>query len=47
VTDPQIIASSFAVEDGRVMQTIRYGSLQEALAATGLTLADEVPSAAG
>jgi hypothetical protein len=46
-TDPEIIASSFAVEDGRVMRTIRYGSLEEALAATGLTLADVVPSAAG
>jgi hypothetical protein len=29
------------------MRTIRYGSLEEALAATGLTLADVVPSAAG
>ena len=47
VTDSQIIASSFTVEDGRVMRTIRYGSLEEALAATGLALVDEVPSAAG
>ena len=47
VTDPQIIASSFTVEDERVMRTVRYGSLEEALAATGLTLADEVLSAAG
>ena len=47
VTDPQIIASSFTVEDGRVMRTVRYGSLDEALGATGLTLADEVLSAAG
>jgi hypothetical protein len=47
VTDPQIIASSFTVENGRVMRTLRFGSLDEALAATGLTLADEVPSAAG
>ena len=47
VTDPQIIASSFTVEDGMVMRTIRYGSLEEALAATGLTLADEVSGAAG
>ncbi len=46
VTDPQIIASSFTVEDGRVMRTVRFGSLEEALAATGLTLADEVLSAA-
>jgi ketosteroid isomerase-like protein len=47
VTDPQIIASSFTVEGGRVMRTVRYGSLEEALAATGLTLVDEVHSAAG
>jgi len=47
VTDPQLIASSFTVEDGRVMRTIRYGSLKEALTATGLTLTDEVLSAAG
>jgi hypothetical protein len=47
VTDPQLIASSFTVEDGKVMRTIRYGSLEEALAATGLTLADEVLGAAG
>ena len=42
VTTPETIASSFAVEDGKVMRTVRYGSLEEALAATGLTLADEV-----
>ena len=47
VSDPQLIASSFTVEDGKVMRTIRYGSLEEALAATGLTLTDEVLSAAG
>jgi hypothetical protein len=47
VTEPQIIASSFSVENSRVMRTIRYGSLEEALAATGLTLADEVLGAAG
>ena len=47
VTVPEIIASSFTVEDGRVMRTVRYGSLEEALAATGLTLVDEVLSAAG
>ena len=47
LTNPQIIASSFTVEGGKVMRTIRYGSLEEALAATGLTLVDEVPSAAG
>jgi hypothetical protein len=46
VTDPQIIASSFAVESGRVTRTVRYGSLEEALAATGLTMVDEVPSSA-
>jgi hypothetical protein len=47
VTDPEIIASSFTVEDGRVMRTVRYGSLEEALAATGQTLVDDVLSAAG
>jgi ketosteroid isomerase-like protein len=47
ITDPQIIASSFTVADGRVMRTLRYESLEEALAASGLTLADEVQSANG
>jgi SnoaL-like domain len=46
-TNPEIVASSFRVEDGRVRRTIRYGSLPEALAASGLTLLDEVPSTAG
>jgi ketosteroid isomerase-like protein len=46
VTDQEIIASSFAIEGGRVVRTIRFESLEEALAATGLTLADVVPSAA-
>jgi hypothetical protein len=41
---PQTVASSFTVEDGLVNRTVRYGSLTEALAATGLTLLDEVPS---
>jgi hypothetical protein len=47
VTNPEIVASSFSVEDGRVRRTVRYGSLPEALAASGLTLLDEVPSTAG
>jgi ketosteroid isomerase-like protein len=47
VTDPQTIASSFAVEDGLVTRTVRYGSLMEALAAAGLTLQDEMPSPTG
>ena len=47
VTNPEIVASSFSVEDGRVRRTIRYGSLPEALAASGLTLLDKVPSTAG
>jgi hypothetical protein len=47
VTDPQFIASSFTVENASVMRTIRYGSLEEALAATGLTLEDEVLGVAG
>ena len=46
-TDPQIIASWFTVENGRVTRTIRYGSLEEALAATGLTVLDEVLNANG
>ena len=45
-SDPQTVATSFSVEDGLVKRTIRYGSLTEALAATGLTLLDEVPSIA-
>ena len=45
-TDPQTVASSFTVADGLVKRTVRYGSLTEALAATGLTLLDEVSSTA-
>jgi hypothetical protein len=41
-TDPETIASSFIVEKGLVRRTVRYGSLDEALAATGLTLRDEL-----
>ena len=47
VTEPQIIASSFTVENGRVTRTFRYGSLEEALTATGLTELDEVLNANG
>ncbi len=47
VTDPQIIASSFTVEDGRVTRTVRYASLEEALGATGLMLMSEVLNAPG
>ena len=47
VTDPEVIASSFEVENGLVSRTVRYGSLTEALAATGLTLSNEIPAAAG
>jgi hypothetical protein len=47
VTDPEIVASSFTVEEGRVRRTVRYGSLEEALAASSLTLLDEIPNAAG
>src|SRR5215207_9510134 len=42
VSDPQIIASSFTVENALVMRTVRYGSLMEALAAAGLTVQDEM-----
>ena len=44
VADPEFIASSFIVENGLVRRTVRYGSLDEALAATGLTLRDELPA---
>jgi ketosteroid isomerase-like protein len=47
VADPEILASSFTVEDGRVMRTVRYGSLEEALAAAGLSMQDEIPGTAG
>jgi hypothetical protein len=47
VTNPEVIASSFVVENGLVSRTVRYGSLTEALAETGLTLSDEIPIAAG
>ena len=47
VTEPEILASSFTVEDGRVTRTVRYGSLEEALSAAGLTSQDEIPDAAG
>jgi len=47
VTNPEIVASSFTVEGGRVTRTVRYGSLEEALAAAGLKLQDEIPRSAG
>ena len=47
VTDPEVIASSFKVENGLVSRTVRYGSLDEALATTHLTLSDQIPAAAG
>jgi hypothetical protein len=47
ITDPQVIASSFTVQNGLVMRAIRYGSLEEGLAATDLTVEDEVQGAAG
>ena len=46
VSDPEFLASSFTVDDGKVMRTVRYGSLEEALAAAGLTFQDEIPSIA-
>ena len=46
VTAPDTIASSFTVDHGLVGRTVRYGSLSEALAATGLTLDDELPGTA-
>jgi SnoaL-like domain len=44
VTDPEFIASSFIVENGLVRRTVRYGSLDEALAAAGLAPRDELPA---
>jgi hypothetical protein len=46
-TDPQSIATSFAVENGLVTRTVRYDSLMEALADSGLTVQDEIPSTTG
>jgi len=42
VSVPQIIASSFTVENALVTRTVRYSSLMEALAAAGLTIQDEI-----
>jgi hypothetical protein len=47
VTNPELIASSFEVENGLVSRIVRYGSLDEALATTGLTLSDQILAAAG
>ena len=47
VTDPAVLASSFVVEGERVMRTVRYGSLEEALAAAGMSMQDEIPGAPG
>jgi SnoaL-like domain len=46
VTEPETFASSFTVEGGRVMRTVRYESVEEALAAADLTLRDEIPGTA-
>jgi hypothetical protein len=43
VSDPEIVASSFTVESGRVTRTVRYGSLEEALTAADLSVQDEIP----
>jgi hypothetical protein len=47
VTGPAMIASSFTVEDGLVKRTMRYDSLSEALATTGMTMTDEVARVSG
>ena len=47
VTEPETLASSFTVEDERVTRTVRYGSLEEALAVAGLTSQDEISGTAG
>jgi SnoaL-like domain len=43
LTEPAAIASSFRVEDGKVSSTVRFESLESALAESGLTMQDEVP----
>jgi hypothetical protein len=47
VTGPAMIASSFTVEEGLVKRTMRYDSLSEALATTGMTMTDEVARVSG
>ena len=42
LTDPDIIASSFQVEKGLVRRTVRFSSLEDALAVSGLTMQDEI-----
>lgn len=46
-TDPQTIATLFAVESGLVTRSVRFDSLMEALVAAGLTFQDEIPSTTG
>ena len=46
MTEPAIIASSFRVEEGLVNRMIRFESLEDALAANGLTMQDEIPQIA-
>ena len=43
--DPQIVASDFAVENGRVRRTRRFDSLGAALAEAGLSECDELTDA--
>jgi mannose-6-phosphate isomerase-like protein (cupin superfamily) len=44
---PHDIACAFRIRDGRVQRVVRYDSLPEALAATGLSESAEVPAPAG
>jgi hypothetical protein len=43
-TEPQLVASAFRVEDGRLRRVIRHDTLDAALLATGLTLEDSMPA---
>ncbi len=45
-TEPTTIASSFRIDEGRVRRMVRFESLEEALAATDLTMQEEVPQTA-
>jgi hypothetical protein len=46
VTEPATIATSFRIDEGLVCRMVRYESLPDALAATGLTVQDEIPQTA-
>ena len=47
LTDPGIIASSFQVDKGLVSRMVRFSSLEDALAMSGLTMHDEISNTEG